>query len=87
MDLFYVDANAGTWNYSLDGGANVPVVNAGGAAGVRSVKKISLTSLANTTHTIGHWLAWSRWRRIHQARARTSHYRRRGHPEHRPAST
>jgi hypothetical protein len=27
--------------------------------------------------TITHWLAWSRWRRLHQARARASHYRRR----------
>jgi GDSL-like Lipase/Acylhydrolase family len=52
MDLFYVDANAGTWNYSVDGGANVPVVNAGGAAGARSVKKVSITGLANAIHTI-----------------------------------
>jgi SRSO17 transposase len=32
-------------------------------------------------------LAWSRWRRIHQARARTSHYRRRGDTDHQPAAT
>ena len=31
--------------------------------------------------------AWSRWRRLHQARARTSHYRTRGDSEHRPTPT
>nr|WP_158842779.1 IS701 family transposase [Saccharothrix deserti] len=35
--------------------------------------------IATTAHTISHWLAWSRWRRRHQARARRSHYQRRGH--------
>lgn len=33
--------------------------------------------LVATTHTISHWLAWSHWRRLHQARSRASHYRRR----------
>ena len=33
--------------------------------------------LVAITHTVTHWLAWSRWRRLHQARARASHYRRR----------
>ncbi|HEX5142923.1 MAG TPA: IS701 family transposase [Mycobacterium sp.] len=32
-------------------------------------------------------LAWSRWRRTHQARARASHYHRRGDTDHRPTST
>ncbi|TDC22838.1 hypothetical protein E1265_14605 [Streptomyces sp. 8K308] len=32
-------------------------------------------------HGIHHVLAWSLWRRRSQARARISHYRRRGHPE------
>jgi SRSO17 transposase len=41
----------------------------------------------NTVHTIDHWLHWSLWRRQHQARAKTSHYRRRGQPTHQPAST
>jgi SRSO17 transposase len=40
-----------------------------------------------TNHTIGHWLHWSNWRRLHQARARTSHYRRRMQSSDRPAST
>jgi hypothetical protein len=43
--------------------------------------------IATTAHTIGHWLHWSNWRRRHQARARTSHYRRRGHTVHQPTST
>jgi hypothetical protein len=44
--------------------------------------------LANTTnHTISHWLHWSNWRRLHQARAKTSHYRRRAQHNDRPAST
>jgi DDE superfamily endonuclease len=34
-----------------------------------------------------HWLAWSRRRRLHQARAKTSHYRSRGQLIDRPAST
>jgi SRSO17 transposase len=43
--------------------------------------------VANIVHPIRHRLAWSTWRRRHQARARTSHYRRRGHAVHQPAST
>ena len=54
---------------------------------VNEIRRLFARMTANTTHTIGHWLAWSRWRRLHQARAKTSHYRRRGHPEHQPAST
>jgi hypothetical protein len=52
------------------------------------LKKSDLTRfITTTTHTIGHWLHWSTWRRRHQARAKTSHYRRRGHTIHQPAST
>jgi hypothetical protein len=54
---------------------------------VNEIRRLFAKLIATTTHTITHWLAWSRWRRLHQARARTSHYRRRGHPEHQPAST
>ena len=42
---------------------------------------------AATVHTIAHRLAWSLWRRHHQANARTSHYRHRSQPEHQPTST
>ncbi|MDQ0767171.1 hypothetical protein [Streptomyces canus] len=33
-------------------------------------------ALINPAHDLAHRLRWSRWRRRHQARARTSHYRR-----------
>ncbi|GAA1578091.1 IS701 family transposase [Dactylosporangium maewongense] len=51
---------------------------------IRHLFKLMIT---NTTHTISHRLHWSNWRRRHQARARTSHYRRRGHTIHQPTST
>jgi len=35
--------------------------------------------LLTTNHTVTSLLAWSRWRRRHQHRARESHYRRREH--------
>jgi hypothetical protein len=54
---------------------------------VNEIHRLFAKMIANITHTITHWLAWSRWRRHHQARAKTSHYRRRGHPNYRPAST
>jgi hypothetical protein len=54
---------------------------------VNKIRRLFAKLVANTVHTIDHWLAWSRWRRLHQARAKTSHYRRRGHPNYRLAST
>lgn len=36
-------------------------------------------TLLTQTFNIEHRLAWSRWRRQHQFRARLSHYARRGH--------
>jgi SRSO17 transposase len=54
---------------------------------VKEIRHLFAKLIANTVHTISHWLIWSQWRRCHQARARTSHYRRRGQLEHRPAST
>jgi SRSO17 transposase len=54
---------------------------------VNEIRRLFSKLVAATVHTIDHWLTWSRWRRLHQARAKTSHYRRRGHPEHQPAST
>ncbi len=50
---------------------------------VNEVRRLFAKMVANATHTITHRLAWSRWRRLHQARAQSSHYRRRGHPNHR----
>jgi SRSO17 transposase len=53
---------------------------------VNEIRRL-FAKLVATTHTITHWLAWSHWRRLHQARAKTSHYRRRGQPIDRSAST
>ncbi len=54
---------------------------------VNEIRRMFAKLVANTMHTIGHWLAWSRWRRLHQARATTSHYRRRDQSIHRQPST
>jgi hypothetical protein len=54
---------------------------------VNEIRRLFAKMIANTMHTIGHWLAWSRWRRLHQARAKTSHYRRRDQLGHQSAST
>jgi hypothetical protein len=58
-------------------------------AGDRTVNEIRrlFANLVATTHTITHWLAWSHWQLLHQARAKTSHYRRRDQQTHRPLST
>jgi retron-type reverse transcriptase len=34
------------------------------------------TMITRPAHGTGHWIRWSRWRRRHQHRARTCHYRR-----------
>jgi SRSO17 transposase len=54
---------------------------------VHEIRRLFAKLITNTVHTIDHSLAWSRWRRRHQARAKTSHYRRRGHLNYRLAST
>jgi SRSO17 transposase len=51
------------------------------------IRRLFARTIANTIHTIDHWLHWSTWRRRHQARAKTSHYRRRGQLIHQPTST
>lgn len=43
---------------------------------VNEVRRVHAT-VSCRTHSSGHALAWSRWRRRHQARARRCHYRRR----------
>ncbi len=54
IDLIYYEGSglggitSGAWQYTVDGGAAVPVANAGG----NTTKIITLTGLANTTHTI-----------------------------------
>nr|WP_213455634.1 hypothetical protein [Micromonospora sp. NBRC 107566] len=51
------------------------------------IRRLFTKLITNTIHPIDHWLHWSHWRRQHQARAKTSHYRRRGHAIHQPTST
>jgi SRSO17 transposase len=51
------------------------------------IRRLFARLITNTIHTIDHWLHWSTWRRRHQARAKTSHYRRRGQLIHQPTST
>jgi SRSO17 transposase len=54
---------------------------------VTEIRRLFALLITRTTRPASFHLAWSRWRRIHQARARTSHYRTRGDSEHQPAST
>jgi SRSO17 transposase len=67
-------------HHTPDGNALIPLT-------VNEIRRLFAKLVANTIQTIGHWLAWSRWRRLHQARAMTSHYKRRGHPSYRFPST
>lgn len=47
------------------------------AVTVAEVRRLFNTLVAVATRTTEHVLAWSHWRRRHQARARTAHYHRR----------
>ncbi|MFF7656751.1 IS701 family transposase [Streptomyces sp. NPDC007983] len=40
------------------------------------IQRLFITLAVRPVHEVAHRLAWSAWRRHHQARARTSHYRR-----------
>ncbi len=51
------------------------------------IRRLFARLIINAIHTIDHRLHWSTWRRRHQARAKTSHYRRRNQPVYQPAST
>ncbi len=44
---------------------------------VNEFRRLFDALLLTTKHTIATLLAWSRWRRQHQYRARQSHYRKR----------
>jgi len=46
---------------------------------VNEFRRLFDAILLATNHTVASLLAWSRWRRQHQYRARQSHYRRRQH--------
>jgi hypothetical protein len=54
---------------------------------INEIRRLFAKLINNTVHPISHWLAWSHWRRQHQARARTSHHRRRTQQTHQPTST
>jgi SRSO17 transposase len=54
---------------------------------INEIRRLLAKLVINAVHSLDHWLGWSQWRRRHQKRAKTSHYRRRGHIEHRPAPT
>lgn len=45
---------------------------------VNEIRHLFAKLITNTVRAIGYRLHWSAWRRRHQHRARTSHYRRRG---------
>jgi SRSO17 transposase len=47
---------------------------------VNEIRHLFAKLITNTVRSITYWLHWSTWRRKHQQRALTSHYRRRGHP-------
>jgi SRSO17 transposase len=47
---------------------------------VNEIRHLFAKLITNRICAINHWLHWSGWRRQHQARAMTSHYRRRGDP-------
>jgi len=44
---------------------------------VNEFRRLFDALLLTTGHTVANLLAWSRWRRRHQYRARQSHYKRR----------
>jgi hypothetical protein len=45
---------------------------------VNEIRHLFTKLITNTARAISYWLHWSTWRRRHQQRALTSHYRRRG---------
>ena len=47
---------------------------------VNEIRHLFAKLITNTIRTIAYRLHWSHWRRLHQKRALTSHYRRRGAP-------
>jgi hypothetical protein len=47
---------------------------------VNEIRHLFAKLITTTVRSITYWLHWSGWRRRHQARARTSHYARRGTP-------
>ena len=46
---------------------------------VNEIRRLFTATISRPTASLTDVLHWSTWRRRHQATARTSHYRRRGH--------
>jgi hypothetical protein len=51
---------------------------------VNEIRRLFAKLITNNTRPAGFHLAWSRWRRAHQARARASHYRTPGDVAYHP---
>jgi hypothetical protein len=45
-------------------------------AHLHEIQRLFTMPAVQPVHDVAHWLAWSAWRRRHQARAQASHYRR-----------
>jgi hypothetical protein len=45
---------------------------------VNEIRHLFAKLITNSIRGVNHWLHWSGWRRQHQSRALSSHYRRRG---------
>lgn len=54
---------------------------------VNEIRHLFAKLITNTVRAISHWIHWSHWRRLHQTRARTSHYARREQTSDRHPST
>jgi hypothetical protein len=54
---------------------------------VNEIRHLFAKLITNTVRTISYWLHWSTWRRSHQQRVLTSHYRRRDATTDRHPST
>jgi SRSO17 transposase len=54
---------------------------------VNEIRHLFAKLISNTVRAISYWLHWSTWRRRHQQRSLTSHYKRRGADTDRHPST
>ena len=46
------------------------------------IRRLFTSMITNVVHSVRHALAWSHWRRHHQAQARAAHYRRQARQQH-----
>ncbi|GAA1339192.1 hypothetical protein GCM10009647_082390 [Streptomyces sanglieri] len=77
-------------SYSNGDPGRLPELKGGGRAGqngpirlsCNEIRKLLARTLLRPLDNLAHILAWSHFRRHHQARAKISHWRRRGYPHH-----